>query len=110
MSNTVSLIAITPLPMKDIAETMGLMLGHSGQEFAIPLTTGTEETHRALHAWVSPEYSKIWTGEAYPDGADPEAVDWVRSQLIISLRDGGVPIEHFDEVLAANSLIRIEGE
>jgi hypothetical protein len=102
---TVSLVAITPLPMKDFAETMGLMLGHSGQEFAIPLTSdGTTETHKALHAWVTPEYSKYWTGEAYPEGADPAAVDWVRSELIISLQEGATPIDHFNEVLTANSL------
>ena len=105
MTYTVSLVAITPLPMKDFAETMGLMLGHSGQEFSVPLTSdGTNETHRALHAWVTPEYSQLWTGEAYPEGADEAAVDWVRSGLIISLREGTVPLDHFNDVLQASDL------
>ncbi len=110
MTYTVSLVAVTPLPMKDFAETMGLMLGHSGQEFSIPLTAGEGETHRALHAWVTPEYSQFWTGEAYPDGAEPAAVDWVRNELIISLRDGGEPVEHFQSVLLQNGLAPLEIE
>jgi hypothetical protein len=105
---TASLVAITPLPMKDLVETLGIMLGHHGNEFTVPLTSGTEETHKALHAWVTPEYSKYWTGEAYPEGADPTAVDWVRSELIISLREAAVPLDHFNDVLAANSLQRLE--
>lgn len=101
----ISLIAITPLPMKDLVETLGIMLGHHGNEFTVPLTSdGVNETHRALEAWVTPSYAKYWTGEAYPEGADPEAVDWVRSELIISLQEGVTPLDHYGAVLTANAL------
>lgn len=107
MTYSISLVAITPLPMKDLVETLGVMLGHHGNEFTVPLTSdGITETHKALHAWVTPEYSKYWTGEAYPaiEGFTHQQIDAVRSQLIISLQEGVEPLAHFHEVLQTHSL------
>lgn len=111
MTYNISLIAITPLPMKDFVETLGIMLGHHGNEFTVPVTTPEDSpvpTHMALHAWITPDYAKHWTGEAYPEGADPEAVDWVRSELIISMQESVEPVVHYHEVLQANGLQEIE--
>lgn len=113
MTLTVSLVAITPASFRDTAEALGLAMGHSGQEFAIPLTTGSGVTHYGLHAWITPEAAEIWSGQAYPTGTDytPEQIDAVRSQLIISLRDEApVPLEHWGEVLGANGLQSPEAE
>lgn len=106
MSYTYSLVAITPAAFKSVAEALGQAMGHSGSEFNVAIPDPESPTHYALHAWVTEPVSLIWTGQAYPEGTGytNEQIDAVRSQLIISVVQGGNPLEHFGNVLAANNL------
>jgi len=100
-----SLVAITPASFKNTAEALGLAMKHSGQEFSIPLPNSEDPTHYGLHAWVTSEVADIWLGNAYPDVEyTPEQVDAIRSQLIISVIEGAVPVEHWSKVLSDNGL------
>lgn len=111
MSYSVSLVAITPAAFKPTSEALGQAMGHSGNEFTIPLSaTGSEPaTHYGLHAWATPEAAQVWLGNAYPETEyTNEQIDAIRSQLIISVEEGANPGAHFDSVLSSNSLMRIE--
>jgi hypothetical protein len=103
---TESLVAITPADFRDTAEALGQAMGHSGHEFSVPLYTGETLTHYGLHAWVTPEAAAVWLGNTYPPdtGYTDEQIDAIRAVLIISVQTGGVPAEHFTNVVAANAL------
>jgi hypothetical protein len=103
---TESLVAITPADFRDTAEALGQAMGHSGNEFSVPLYTGADLTHYGLHAWVTPEAAAVWLGNAYPadTGYTDEQIDAIRTALIVSVQTGGVPAEHFGAVLADNGL------
>jgi hypothetical protein len=104
---TQSLVAITPADFRDTAEALGQAMGHSGNEFSVPLYTGETLTHYGLHAWVTPEAAAVWMGEAYPTGTEytDEQIDAIRTALTVSVQTGGpIPIEHFAEVLVAEGL------
>ena len=106
-----SLVAITPIGFKSTAEALGIAMGHSGNEFTIPVSSdGLTVTHYGLHAWATPEAAVVWLGNAYsPDtGYTPEQIDAIRAQLIISVEAGANPGTHFDSVLSLNSLTRIQ--
>lgn len=109
MSLPYSLVAITPAGFKTTAEALGLAMGHSGQEFSVPLPNSTNPTHYGLHAWVSEEVAQIWLGNAYPDTEfTNEQVDAVRSNLIISCLEGVTPVEHWQTVLLNNNITQTE--
>jgi hypothetical protein len=103
---TESLVAITPADFRDTAEQLGMAMGHSGNEFSVPLYTGDTLTHYGLHAWVTPEAAAVWTGNAYPTGTEytDEQIDAIRTALTVSVQTGGVPAEHFGAVLEAEGL------
>jgi hypothetical protein len=104
---TQSLVAITPADFRDTAEQLGQAMGHSGQEFSVPLYTGADLTHYGLHAWVTPEAAAVWTGNAYPTGTEytDEQIDAIRTALTVSVdADSPEPVEHFAGVLAAEGL------
>lgn len=97
-----SLIAITPAYFKNTAEALGLAMGHSGQEFSVSISSGT---YYGLHAWVSEQDAKIWTGEVYPEvGYSHEQIDVIRNTLIISVTDMQ-PLDHLEKVLQDNNLV-----
>ena len=107
---SISLIAITPAAFKSTAEALGQAMGHSGNEFTVPL--GNPVTHYALEAKVTPSTAAIWAGEAYPaiEGFTHAQIDAIRSQLIISLQEGADPLAHFNAVLSANGLALLVSE
>lgn len=109
MAYSFSLVAITPAAFKPVAEALGQAMGHSGQEFSVPIPNADAPTHYGLHAWVTPEAAAVWLGTAYPAvDYTPEQIDAIRSNLIISCLEGVTPIEHWQSVLAANALEQTE--
>ena len=111
MAYNQSLVAITPADFKSTAEELGLAMGHSGNEFTVPLSAdGLTVTHYGLHSWATIEAAQVWLGNAYPPvaGFNTDDVDAIRSQLIISVQEGASPGAHFDNVLTSNGLERFE--
>ena len=107
-----SLVAITPAAFKATAEALGQAMGHTGNEFTVPLSAGGAEpaTHYGLHAWATPEAAAVWLGNAYPPdtGYTEQQIDDIRNALTISVQENANPGEHFDTVLTSQSLQRIQ--
>jgi hypothetical protein len=90
------------------SEALGVAVGHSGNEFGVPLTDdGLTITHYGLHSWTTLERETWWKGEAYPGntGYSNAQINAVRNKLIISTMPADTdPVDHFNTVLQANSL------
>lgn len=98
---------LCPANVKAQAQALGEALGWTGDNFSVPLSANGQEpaTHYGLHAWAREEAVAIFTGET---PADVEGAEAIRAQLIVSARDDLSAGEHFEAVLTANSLSRLD--
>ena len=115
MSFSKRLAAITPADFKPTAEALGLLMGYSGDEFRVSLSSdgGASVTHLALSAAVTPQNAEIWDGTVTPvvEGYTPEQIEAIRSQLYIAVDDGDSvkPFEQLQALAAQHGLIFYEG-
>lgn len=78
-------------------------------EFGDPIPVVT--THYGLHSWTTLTRKNWWKGNTRPlnTGYTRAQIDAIRNKLTISTRDSTTnPKEHFDDILTANGLTRIE--
>ena len=117
----VSLVSISKVNDKAGSEALGVAIGHSGNEFGVPLTDNPTTdadgndtsviTHYGLHSWTTLVRETWWLGTAHPrnTGYTNAQINAVRNKLIVSTAPSNtIPADHFDTVLAANSLTKIE--
>lgn len=107
MGFPVSLVMIAPAADKAAVETLGLALGHSGDEFTVPLFTppGASPTHYGLHSWATVAVAALWTGTASVPGISDADLAWLRATLIISASQSVVGKAHFDQVIGDAGLV-----
>lgn len=107
---TLSAVLILPAALQTAGNALSLALGHGPETYSIPLVTGEVVTHYGAHAWV--QQSFIDTIQAAATGTlpaalgefDPTDLQAILTSLILSVREGGDPQEHWQSVLAANGL------
>ena len=117
----VSLVSVAKAVDKPSSEALGVGMGHSGNEFRVALTdnpTVDEDgnqtsvtTHYGLHSWTTVTRKNWWMGNTRPlnTGYTRAQIDAIRNKLTISTRGSTTnPKEHFDDILTANGLTRIE--
>ena len=91
------------------SDTIAEALGYGPDTFSLPAGTGSEITHYFNHSYAAQEFvdmvSALGEGTA-PEGL-PEELLPALSRMVISVRDGGDPVGHVDDVLVANNLVRL---
>jgi hypothetical protein len=127
MAYSYSLVMLCPSEHRTGVEAAGLALGHSGQEYGVPLSpTGAEPaTHYGLRAAAAADYVLAVTGtlpdrDPTPDEETrvaeilaplaPEQVAGLRAVLVMSARPDADRHGHFDAVIADAGLVRVESE
>lgn len=93
------------------SDTIAEALGYGPDTFSLPAgpAEATEPTHYFNHSFAAQEFVDLVTtlGEGTPPEGLPEELLPALSRMIISIRDGGDPVAHVDDVLAANNLVRL---
>lgn len=115
MSYPHSLVLIVPSPLKDAANSMGQIIGWTGDNLSVPLSASgnAPATHFACHAWAQAIAAAWLTGTPIPEsmGIDQAQVDGLLSQIIVSVDANGLQGgEHFANALTAANLKRIESQ
>lgn len=129
MSYTYSLILVTSAAHKATVEAAGAALGHSGQEYSVPLapTSAGPATHYACAPWATRMGVLTMLGSLPEDDEPPtddeiaemnERLSAFTSEQIAALRavitgravNGGDPQANFATVLADMGLVRVEAE
>jgi len=93
------------------SNTIALALDYGPNTFSQPAGPegATAPTHYFNHSWAAQEFADMVT--ALGEGTAPEGLPVellpALSRMIISIRDGGDPVAHVDEVLVANNLVRL---
>jgi hypothetical protein len=107
---SVSLVMICPAAAMAQVNALGAALGHSENEFGVPLSPTGEEpaTHYGLHTWATEETALAWTEAETVGELTPEQTTAVRSMLIISPSEEMTGSDHFASVLVDNGLVRVE--
>lgn len=110
MSYTHSLVMICPAEHAAAVSAVSQTLGHSPNEFSVPLSADGSEpaTHYGLHTWALPTTAYAWTTAEEVPPLAPEQIAWLRSTLIMSARTDLTARAHFDAVMTANGLQVIE--
>lgn len=115
---TLSCVLILQANLQAAGNALSLALVHGTDTYSIPLCTDGIVTHYGAHAWVQPEF--IAMIQAAGQGVFPDALtalgedgnppisqddlQAVLSGLILSVREGGDPQEHWQATLAAHGL------
>lgn len=109
MSYPYSLVILCPAEHRDAVEAAGVQLGHSGNEYTVPVSPTGEEpaTHYGLRAAATAETVHLWTEAEDVPGLDAGQVEWLRETLIIDASLKMSNAEHFDTVCAENGLKRV---
>lgn len=95
------------------ANTIALALDYGPDTFSQPAGPdgATTPTHWFNHSWAAQEFADMVQalGEGTPPEGMPENLLPALSRMVISIRDGGGgdPVQHIDDVLAANNLVRL---
>jgi hypothetical protein len=73
MSYNRSVVMIVAADDKEIAETFGASLGHSGAEYAVPLSAdgSAPASHFALHSWARAGFIELLEGAPPPASIGP---------------------------------------
>ena len=105
-----SLVVVCPDELKAEVLALGMMLNPPiDGGLSVPLSAdGTEPaTHWGAHAWATPEFVAIMTGQVVPDvpGATQEEITQVLSQIIVSVNADGLTMRpHFNHVVSGCGL------
>lgn len=114
---TLSIVIIVPADLREKANRLSCALGHDvlpGDTFTVPLSSdGETVTHYGTRTQAKPEFVDILTaaaeGELPEDFEQPiEDVQEVMAAMLMDVRTDGEITTHFDDVLAANGLQRLE--
>jgi hypothetical protein len=113
-----SAVLILPAALQTAGNALSVALGHGPDTYSIPLCTGEAVTHFGAHAWV--QQSFVDTIQAAATGTLPDSLTTldedgnppispadlqaILTSLILSVREGGDPQEHWQSVLTANGL------
>lgn len=118
-----SLVLIVPADQKPVAEAVSTVLGHQqpGDEtyvVALSSTGADPATHYGCHTWATPQFVGLVTSCQAQSGL-PAGVPWgaagtneaavyaMCAALIVSIREDGQHLGHFDDVVAANGLQKV---
>lgn len=93
------------------SNVIGEALGYGPSTFSLPAGPegATEPTHYFNHSYGAQAFVDLVhaLGEGTPPEGLPEELLPALSRMVISIRDGGDPVAHTDEVLVANNLVRL---
>jgi hypothetical protein len=108
-----STVLIAPLAFADAADALSIALGYAepgSVTYGNRLLTNGVDTHRGTHTWASARFIGMLQDAqngVFPEEAasfDPAQLQALMASLIISVREGGEPLDHWNDVLAANGL------
>lgn len=116
-----SIVMIVPAALQDTANRLSCALGHDvlpGNTFSVPLSADGSEpaTHYGCRTAAKQEFVDILTSAGAGDLPEIEWADFgltvediapVLEALIVDVRPAEQAGGHFDEVLAANALMRL---
>ena len=113
----ISCVLIVPANLQNAGNLLGESLGHGSGTYSIPLARSSRSdilSHYAAHSWVRPDFiqliqagqSGILPQELLDRGFTAPQVMFFLSQIILSARNYGEPLEHFNSVLESNGLVR----
>lgn len=113
----ISCVLIVPATLQLAGNILGESLGHGPDTYSIVLSQHSHPdvlSHYAAHSWVRPDFiqliqagqSGILPQELLDKGFTSSQVTAFLSQIILSARNYGEPLDHFNSVLSANGLIR----
>lgn len=114
---TLSIVIIVPADLREKANRLACALGHDvlpGDTFTVPLSDdGETVTHYGTRTQAKQAFVDILTAAAegeLPEGfpCPLEDVQEVIAAMILNERTDGEITTHFDDVLAANGLQRME--
>lgn len=114
---TISCVLIVPANLQQAGNILGESLGHGPETYSIALARHSNLdvlSHYAAHSWVRPDFiqliqsgqSGILPQELLDRGFIVSQVIAFLSQIILSARNYGEPLEHFNSVLESNGLVR----
>lgn len=112
----ISCVLIIPADLQYAGNMLGISLGYGPDTYSVSLARETDPmtlTHYAAHSWVRPDFIQlIQTGqsgilppELEAAGFTPAQVSGFLNTLIMSARNFGEPLQHFNEVLSSNGLV-----
>lgn len=108
-----SAVIIAPNATRDAANQLSVALGYAqpgDATYGRALLTGDVQTHWGTHTWVSASFLAMIDNARngiLPEslsGYAPEQVQALIESLMMSVREGGEPLDHWYAVLAANGL------
>lgn len=106
-----SVVFVIPAADQAAGNQIAESLGYGPDTFSLPAGPEgtTEPTHYYNHAYSSQILVDMVAafGEGAPPEGLPQELLGPLSRMVISIRDGGDPGQHVDDVLAANGLTRI---
>lgn len=100
---TLSVVQLCPDAYAAAADAIAEAAGYGPHNLSVRLQDAQGAIWHGCHAWWIPE---VYAAMTAPTG-DP-AVDGVLAQVVSSVRDGGDPLIHWQESLAANGLSVVE--
>lgn len=100
-----SVVLIVAAEDRDEAEAFGVLLGHSGQEYRVPLSPDGAEpaSHYGLHCFASDAFLEVIDGTA--PGIEPAALSRLAAIVTSSVRTDSAG--HFNDAAMATGLMRI---
>lgn len=108
-----STVLIAPLAFADAADDLSIALGYAepgAVTYGNRLLTNGVETHRGTHTWASARFIGMLNDAqqgVFPEEAanfDPAQLQALIANLIISVREGGEPLDHWNDVLTTRGL------
>lgn len=105
-----SLVVICPDALCDEVLALGMMLDppiDGGLSVALSADGSEPTTDWGAHAWATPEFAAIMTGQTVPEisGVTPEQIAGVLSQITVSVDAEGLTMRgHFEHVIAGLGL------
>lgn len=114
---TISCVLIVPAHLQYAGNMLGESLGHGSDTYSIALAKESRSdilSHYAAHSWVRPDFiqliqagqSGILPQELLDRGFTAPQVMLFLSQVILSARNYGEPLDHFSSVLESNGFVR----
>ena len=93
------------------SNTIAELLGYGPNTFSLPAGPegATDPTHYFNHSFGAQAFVDMVQalGEGTPPEGMPVELLPALSRMVISIRDGGDPISHVDDVLSSNELTRL---
>lgn len=113
---SISCVLIIPAELQAQANMLGQLLGFEDNTYSVPLASISNVgviSHYAAHSWVRPDFLQLLDAgqrgvlppELEAAGFKSEQLVSLLSKLIVSARNYGSTISHFNEVFAAHNLI-----